>query len=27
MAVLTRGRIDSLSFVDGLLDGYRVSVV
>jgi hypothetical protein len=25
--VLTRGRIDSLSFVDGLLDGYRVSVV
>lgn len=27
IAVLTRGRIDSLSFVDGLLDGYRVSVV
>jgi hypothetical protein len=27
VAMLSRGRIDSLSFVDGLLDGYRVSLV
>jgi uncharacterized phiE125 gp8 family phage protein len=27
MATLSRGRIDPLPFVDGLLDGYRVSVI
>ena len=27
VSVLTRGRIDPLPFVDGLLDGYRVSLV
>ncbi len=27
VAMLSRGRIDPLSFVDGLLDGYRVSFV
>ena len=27
MAMLSRGRIDPLPFVDGLLDGYRVSLV
>jgi uncharacterized phiE125 gp8 family phage protein len=27
VAMLSRGRIDPLSFVDGLLDGYRVSLV
>ena len=27
MAVLSRGRIDPLPFVDGLLDGFRVSLV
>ena len=27
MSVLTRGRIDTLPFVDGLLDGFKVSVI
>jgi uncharacterized phiE125 gp8 family phage protein len=27
MSVLTRGRIDPLPFVDGLLDGFKVSVI
>jgi uncharacterized phiE125 gp8 family phage protein len=27
MAVLSRGRIDPLPFVDGLLDGFKVSLV
>jgi hypothetical protein len=27
VATLTRGRIDALTFVDSLLDGYRVSFV
>jgi hypothetical protein len=27
MSVLSRGRIDPLPFVDGLLDGFKVSLV